>query len=148
MCICTNINLQPFTSHFPCANIHEMLTPDLLHQLIKGTFKDHLVLWIGEYLVLEHGEAWANDILDDIDHQIATAPLFPNLCRFPHGRCFKQWMGDDSKALMKVYPFHIIDSYFAHVFEGVSFCNHWTCFLGNGSSNQCFHRYLLSHMAF
>jgi hypothetical protein len=34
--------------------------------------------------------------------RIAAAPLFPNLRRFPHGRRFKQWTGDDSKALMKV----------------------------------------------
>lgn len=44
-----------------------MLSPDLLHQLIKGTFKDHLVSWVGEYLVLEHGEARVAKILDDID---------------------------------------------------------------------------------
>jgi hypothetical protein len=30
-------------------------------------------------------------------------PTFPGLRRFPHGRRFKQWTGDDSKALMKVY---------------------------------------------
>ena len=58
---------KPFTVNFPRADIHEMLTPDLLHQLIKGTFKDHLVQWVGEYLVLEHGDARANEILDDID---------------------------------------------------------------------------------
>jgi len=35
-------------------------------------------------------------------YRIAAAPLFPKLRRFPHGRRFKQWTGDDSKALMKV----------------------------------------------
>jgi len=33
---------------------------------------------------------------------IAAAPSFPALRRFPQGRRFKQWTGDDSKALMKV----------------------------------------------
>ncbi|KAJ2911359.1 hypothetical protein MD484_g9055, partial [Candolleomyces efflorescens] len=96
-------DILPFTHDFPRADIHEMLTPDLLHQIIKGTFKDHLVTWIGEYLALEHGDKRADEILDDIDRHIAAAPSFPGLRRFPHGRRFKQWTGDDSKALMKVY---------------------------------------------
>jgi hypothetical protein len=33
---------------------------------------------------------------------IATVPSFTGLRRFPEGRGFKQWTGDDSKALMKV----------------------------------------------
>jgi hypothetical protein len=41
-------------------------------------FKDHLVTWVGEYLVLEHGEARANEILDDIDRWFVPFPLFPN----------------------------------------------------------------------
>ncbi|KAF8870453.1 hypothetical protein BD779DRAFT_1614118 [Infundibulicybe gibba] len=96
-------DILPFTFDFPRADIHEMLTPDLLHQLVKGTFKDHLVTWVGKYLELEHGEARANEILDDIDRRIAASPSFPGLRNFPQGRRFKQWTGDDSKALMKVY---------------------------------------------
>lgn len=65
----TDLSLQPFTHDFPRADIHEILSPDILHQLIKGTFKDHLVEWVGEYLVLEHGEARGNQILDDIDRR-------------------------------------------------------------------------------
>ncbi len=63
------INLKPFTNDFPRADIHELIAPDLLHQLIKGTFKDHLVTWVEEYLVLTHGKTKAKRILDDIDHR-------------------------------------------------------------------------------
>ena len=35
-------------------------------------------------------------------NRIAAVPSFPGLRRFPEGRGFKQWTGDDSKALMKV----------------------------------------------
>ncbi|KAF8870790.1 hypothetical protein CPB84DRAFT_1692758 [Gymnopilus junonius] len=97
---------QPFTHSFPHADIHELLSPDLLHQLIKGTFKDHLVDWVGEYLTHQHGQAAALEIMDDIDRRyerVSAVPPYPGLRRFPDGRDFTQWTGDDSKALMKVY---------------------------------------------
>ncbi|KAI0349050.1 hypothetical protein OH77DRAFT_1499678 [Trametes cingulata] len=95
--------VTPFTRCFPRANIHELLTPDLLHQLIKGTFKDHLVSWVEEYIrATAETAADAKKILDDIDRRLAAVPAFPGLRRFPHGRIFKQWTGNDSKALMKV----------------------------------------------
>ncbi|KDQ55767.1 hypothetical protein JAAARDRAFT_195586 [Jaapia argillacea MUCL 33604] len=96
-------DVVPFTYGFPRADIHQLISPDLLHQVIKGTFKDHIVTWVNEYLVLEHGEARAFEIIEDIDRRIAAVPAFPGLRRFPDGRDFTQWTGDDSKALMKVY---------------------------------------------
>ncbi|KAI6100074.1 hypothetical protein EDD16DRAFT_1697264 [Pisolithus croceorrhizus] len=69
--------------------------------LIKGGFKDHLVEWVGKYLELVYGKAGAKEWLADIDHHIAAAPPFPGLQRFPDGWGFSQWMGNDSKALMK-----------------------------------------------
>ncbi|KDQ49560.1 hypothetical protein JAAARDRAFT_186918 [Jaapia argillacea MUCL 33604] len=96
-------DVVPFTHGFPRADIHQLISPDLLHQVIKGTFKDHIVTWVNEYLVLEHGETAALAIIEDIDRRIAAVPAFPGLRRFPDGRDFTQWMGDDSKALMKVY---------------------------------------------
>ncbi|KAJ7572018.1 hypothetical protein C8J56DRAFT_809850 [Mycena floridula] len=92
-------DVVPFTHGFPRADIHELLSPDLLHQLIKGTFKDHLVTWIMEYLRITYGQARALQIIQDID----PVPAYPGLRRFKDGRDFKQWTGDDSKALMKVY---------------------------------------------
>jgi hypothetical protein len=35
--------------------------------------------------------------------RIAIVPPFSGLRRFRQGRGFKQWTGDDSKALMKVH---------------------------------------------
>ncbi|KAF5373561.1 hypothetical protein D9758_000926 [Tetrapyrgos nigripes] len=93
--------VTPFTCHFPRADIHEMMSADLLHQIIKGCFKDMLVDWSFQFLALEHGNEEASRIIDDIDYRIAAVPPFPGLRRFPHGRRFKQWTGDDSKALMK-----------------------------------------------
>ncbi|KAG1735575.1 uncharacterized protein EDB91DRAFT_1238202 [Suillus paluster] len=96
-------DIMPFTNYFPRADIHELLSPDILHQLIKGAFKDHIVTWVHQYIKAQYSENEVNMILDDIDHRIALAPSFAGLRRFPEGRGFKQWMGDDSKALMKVY---------------------------------------------
>ncbi|KAL1740173.1 hypothetical protein HDZ31DRAFT_48026 [Schizophyllum fasciatum] len=95
-------DVKPFTYDFPHTDIYELLTSDLLHQCIKGTFKDHLVTWLFEYLEKHHSKAVAERIMADIDRRIAAVPSFPGLRRFPQGRGFKQWTGDDSKALMKV----------------------------------------------
>lgn len=75
MTSCINYSLdiqfarQPFTLYFPRADIHEMLSPDLLHQVIKGTFKDHIVSWVEQYLVNTHGKTGADLILADIDRR-------------------------------------------------------------------------------
>ncbi|RXW17475.1 hypothetical protein EST38_g8379, partial [Candolleomyces aberdarensis] len=95
-------DIIPFTAYFPRADIHELISPDLLHQLIKGTFKDHLVDWIVQYINDTYPKSEAKCILADIDRRIAVTPTFPGLRHFYEGRGFKQWTGDDSKGLMKV----------------------------------------------
>ncbi|KAJ6617696.1 hypothetical protein B0H10DRAFT_1948192 [Mycena sp. CBHHK59/15] len=61
----------PFTTDFLRADIHKLILMDLLHQILKGTFKDHVVDWV------------------EIIYE------------FPVSRGFKQWTGNDSKGLMK-----------------------------------------------
>ncbi|KAJ7589438.1 hypothetical protein C8J56DRAFT_1049095 [Mycena floridula] len=61
--------IMPFTYGFPRADIHDLLSPDILHQIIKGTFKDHLVAWVQEYIELVNTPARARQILADIDRR-------------------------------------------------------------------------------
>lgn len=58
---------QPFTHGFPCADIHKLLSPDLLHQIIKGTFKDHIVTWVVDYVEAVNTPGQAKKILADLD---------------------------------------------------------------------------------
>lgn len=63
-------DVVPFTTSFPRADIYELLSPDLLHQIIKGVFKDHLVSWVSDYLHTVHDtEKEAQAVLDDIDRR-------------------------------------------------------------------------------
>ncbi|KAG1897029.1 uncharacterized protein F5891DRAFT_1130081 [Suillus fuscotomentosus] len=96
-------DIMPFTASFPRANIHELLSPDLLHQVIKGSFKDHLVTWVEKYLAKTFVTSKAAATMAEIDRRVSAAPSFPGLRHFPEGRHFKQWTGNDSKALMKVF---------------------------------------------
>ena len=59
--------MKPLTMAFPRADIHELLAPDLLHQVIKGTFKDHVVDWVEKYIKDCYVKVQAEHILADID---------------------------------------------------------------------------------
>lgn len=49
------------------ADIPTLLSPDLLRELVKGTFKDHLVTWVNEYLHIKYGKTQVLEIIHDVD---------------------------------------------------------------------------------
>ena len=64
--------------------------------------------------------------------RISAVPPFPGLRRFPDGRDFKQWTGDDSKALMKVCVYLIGLSILIIPIKGFPCLNCWLCPVRDG----------------
>lgn len=60
-------SIKPFTAAFPRADIHELIAPDILHQVIKP-FRDHLVSWVEKYFKITWGEKKAKKLMDELDH--------------------------------------------------------------------------------
>src|SRR5271154_4692033 len=76
---------------------------------------------------------------------IAAVAPFAGLRRFPQGRGFKQWTGDDSKALMKVkvINFPSTQHQLYSISTGFFACNCRPCPSGNGPDHAGFPRVLL-----
>ncbi|KIJ59511.1 hypothetical protein HYDPIDRAFT_170763 [Hydnomerulius pinastri MD-312] len=85
-------DILPFTASFPRANIHELIAPDILHQIIKGTFKDHLVAWVEAFLKKDlENEHRLGEVLADIDCR-SKIDCYPALQLFHHSLGFDVYL--------------------------------------------------------
>ncbi|KAG8730593.1 hypothetical protein FRC10_002580 [Ceratobasidium sp. 414] len=84
---------HPFWADLPFVNISNCITPDILHQLNKGVFRDHVVKWCRSII----GKR-------EVDRRIKGMPRFAGLRHFTQGiSVLKQWTGNEAKALAKVF---------------------------------------------
>ncbi|KAF7290282.1 hypothetical protein MIND_01342200 [Mycena indigotica] len=92
--------VDPFWADLPHCDIHSCITPDLLHQLHKGVFADHISNWAMESM--EEGTDEGRK--KEVDARYKAMPRHPTLRHFTNGiSVIKQWTGSEYRGLAKTF---------------------------------------------
>ncbi|KAJ3549253.1 hypothetical protein NM688_g5199 [Phlebia brevispora] len=87
--------VRPFWADLPHCDIFSCITPDILHQLHKGVFKDHTVKW---------ATASVNEKGTEVDRRFQAMTAHPDLRYFRKGiSLISQWTGTEYKNMEKVF---------------------------------------------